>query len=386
MRTGLRLRWVFFAVACVLASPLPVGIWAGLYLRMSPLLFLQSVLARASLAPLAAFGAGTLALILWKPHGFCRYLCPTGAMCDAVSGCRKPNHVWRRPPHLNRILALFGLGLAALGFPVIGILDPVALFNGAWSPWNAPVPPWLLPLATWGGLAGLATVLLVSLLFPYLWCRRLCPLGGLQALASDLWRLVRRGPNVEPGAPAEGRGWQRRHLLVLGAGMAGGWLLGRIGAAKAKAALRPPGSQPEERFLATCCRCGSCTRACPAHIITPATDLGAPLGLLAPRLDFSQRYYLPACNACGQACPTGAIHPFSAADKPRLVIGTASINLDGCVLTQNGECGRCKTVCPYEAVTIAGSLFTAEPRIVTDRCTGCGACAAVCPPQVISIR
>ena len=385
MRTHRRIRWVSFAVACVLASPLPMGIWAGLYLRMSPLLFLQSVLARVPLTPLAAFGAGTLAFILWKHHGFCRYLCPTGALCDAVSGCRKPNHAGQRLPRLHRSLALLGLGLAALGFPVLGVLDPIALFQDAWSPWSLS-PPRLHSVAAWAGVAALAAVLLVSLLFPYLWCHRLCPLGGLQSLAAHLQRMLRRRPKVETGAPAKEHGWQRRPLIILGAGMAGGWLLRRIGGTRARAALRPPGSQPEARFLATCCRCGSCTRSCPAHIITPATDFVASLGLLAPRLDFSRGYCPPTCNACGQACPSGAIRPFSAADKPRLVIGTAVINLEGCLLTQNVECGRCKTACPYEAVTIAGDLFTAEPRISPDHCTGCGACAVVCPPQIISIR
>ena len=386
MRIRLRIRWVSFAVACVLASPLSGGIWTGLYLRMSPLLFLQTLLARAPLAPLAALGAVTLALILWKRNGFCRYLCPTGALCDAVSACRKPTRVWQRLPHLHRSFALFGLGIAVLGFPVISILDPLALFNDAWSPLDSPHSLRLLPIAAWARVAGLAGVLLVSLVFPYLWCRRLCPLGGLQSLASELQRRLRHGPKIETVPLAKQGGWQRRDLLFLGAGMAGGWLLGCISKTGARATLRPPGSQPNAPFLASCCRCGSCTRACPAHIITPSTDLSAPLGLLAPRLDFSQGYCLPACNACGQACPTGAIRPFSAADKPRMVIGTAFINLEGCVLTQGGECDRCKAVCPYEAVTIAGSLFSAEPHIITDHCTGCGACAVVCPPQVISIR
>lgn len=378
-----RIRWGSLAIACLLALPLPLGIWAGLHLRLSPLLFLQALLIRTPLVPLALLGAVTLAFILGKDRWFCRYACPTGALCDAVSGCRKPDHRWQRLPHVHRLLALAGLGMAALGFPVLGVLDPVALFQDAWSPLHLG-----MTIAAWGGVAGLVAVLLLSALFPYIWCRRLCPLGGLQALATDLRRSARRLTHRHDRAAAPAEGWKRRDLLALGSGAAGGWLLGRVGATRTQATLRPPGSLAEDRFLATCCRCGNCTRACPTHILTPALDLSAPFGLLAPRVEFlgsNSTYCLPSCNACGQVCPTGSIRPFAVEEKPLLVMGIAIIDLGGCVLAHGGDCDRCKAACPYQAITISGGLFAAEPAVVTERCTGCGACVAVCPPQVITM-
>ena len=377
-RPRLRIRWISLAAACLLALPLHLGVWDGILVRTSPWLFLESLLARAPLTPLAVLGAFTTALIVWKNRWFCRFICPTGALCDGVSGRRRPNPLWRRLPPIHRLLALAGLALAAFGFPVLGVLDPMAFFQSAWAPLH-----FGFTLAAWGGTVALAGALLISWWAPYIWCRRLCPLGGLQELATDFRRLftLKAGPVVDQ--PEKGGVWQRREVLAIGMGVAGGWVLKRLGKAQTKTCLRPPGSQPEAQFLATCCRCTNCNRACPTHIISPSTDLSP--GLLSPRLGFSRGYCLPDCNACGQVCPTGAIRPFSVAEKPALVIGKVLIQLDGCLLTQNKECDRCKSVCPYHAITIAGDLFTAEPSVQADRCTGCGACATVCPPRVISI-
>ncbi len=374
--TSRRIRWISFAVACILALPLPLGIWGGLHLRASPLLFIQDLLIRTPLVPIAFLGAAVLILIVWKDHWFCQHLCPTGAVCDAISECRTRDHRWQRVPHLHRILALAGLGMAALGFPVMALLDPVALFQDAWSPLHLG-----MTVAAWAGVAGLGLVFLASAIIPYVWCRRLCPLGGL---ATDARRWVRRRL-WRPGQPQPPpHGWRRRDLLIVGSGVAGGFLTGIAAAGRPRADVRPPGSLDEGNFLATCCRCGNCTRACPTDIITPAFDLRSPLGLLAPRIDFLRGYCLPSCNACGQVCPTGSIKPFVLAEKPRLIMGTAVIDLDGCILAHGGDCDRCKTVCPYQAITISGGLFAAEPVVHAERCTGCGACL-VCPPQVIRI-
>lgn len=378
--TSRRYRWISFAIACVLALPLPLDIWGGLHLRASPLLFIQDMLIRTPVVPLAFIGAVTLAIILWKDHWFCRYVCPTGAACDGISESRRPNHVWRRLPDIHRMLALAGLGMAAMGFPVLALIDPIALFQDAWSPLHLG-----MTIAAWGGAIGLGLVFAASWFFPYIWCRRLCPLGGLQTLATDLRRSVQRltRRRARPAtAPADG--WRRRDLLIVGSGIAGGIATGLAGSGRPRATVRPPGSLDEANFLATCCRCGNCTRACPTNIITPAFDLRSPLGLLAPRIEFQKGYCTPSCNACGQVCPTGSIKPFALEEKPKLFMGTAVIDLDGCVLAHGGDCDRCKAVCPYHAITISGGLFASEPLVHTDLCTGCGACL-VCPPQVITI-
>ncbi|MEI6713899.1 MAG: 4Fe-4S binding protein [Verrucomicrobiota bacterium] len=391
-----RIRWASLVVSCVLALPLPLGIWAGFHLRLSPLLFLQSMLVSTPLVPIAFGGGVCLVIILFKDRWFCRFVCPTGALCDSLSETRKHRQLWRRLPAIQRWLALFGLGTAAFGFPIIGFLDPIALFQSAWAPVHLG-----MTVAAWLSCAGLFLILGLSWLVPYAWCRKLCPLGGLQSVATQVRRALsvrwrqRSNPdvvleNAAPMPPASSssehvEGWRRRNLLIVGTGLGASWLLGKKKTFAEAAPLRPPGSRPEDSFFTSCVRCGNCTRACPTHIISPSLDLQDPLGLLAPKLNFDEGHCDPACNACSQVCPTGAIQPFGLKEKPRIRIGTALINLEGCVMARGGECRACLDVCPYEAIETAEVDFQGQPKVIVDKCVGCGVCVNPCPTKVISI-
>jgi formate hydrogenlyase subunit 6/NADH:ubiquinone oxidoreductase subunit I len=378
-------RWVSLALACVLALPIPLGMGAGLHLRLSPLLALQALLARAPLAPLSALAGAVLLLVFLRERWFCRNVCPTGALCDAVAACRRTPQSWDAFPFVNKALALAALAAAACGAPVLAVADPVALFHGAWG-----IAVAGLTAAALAGAGGLATVLLLSLLFPRLWCARLCPLGGLQLLAADLRRAARRappGPETAPPLPSPmSPVLGRRHLFAAASGVAVGLVAREAAGAGARTVVRPPGARPEARFKTVCCRCGSCARACPERIIRPTADLRDPLGLLAPRLDFTSAFCPPTCAACGAACPTGALAPFDAADKGRLVVGTAVIWLDDCRLTEGKECNRCEVACAYRAVRIAGGRFEPAPEVIVSACVGCGACVVACPTRAIDVR
>ena len=388
IRGGVRsrqIRWLSCAIACVLALPLPLGVWAGLHLRLSPLLFLQALLIATPLVPIACVGLPTLVLILAKDRWFCRHLCPTGAISDALSETRKQRHRWRKLPHLHRYLALVGLGTAAFGFPLIGLLDPIALFNAAWSPLHLG-----LTLGAWLSAAGLFLVFGLSWLVPYAWCRRICPLGGLQTVATDVrramrawWRRKKTQPVTDTDLAAEG--WRRRHLLLIGLGVGAGAALRRAVRWPAAQRIRPPGARPEAEFLASCVRCGNCSRACPTQIISPALDLAVPTGFLAPMLSFTAGHCPTTCNACSQVCPTGAIQPYAVADKATFIIGTAAIDLEPCLMANGAECDRCVASCPYEAISVTETATRSEPTVQRDRCTGCGLCAEKCPAKVITI-
>ncbi len=46
-------------------------------------------------------------------------------------------------------------------------------------------------------------------------------------------------------------------------------------------------------------------------------------------------------------------------------------------------CGCCASVCPRQAIRIAGGVIA---RVDPALCVGCGKCAAVCPAAVITIE
>jgi MauM/NapG family ferredoxin protein len=181
---------------------------------------------------------------------------------------------------------------------------------------------------------------------------------------------------------------QRRHAVT---GILGGLML--VPALRANASakrdvsgrmIRPPGSIPEEDFLAKCISCGACMKTCPTNAIQPCT-----IG------DGFQRIYTPKivpriggceekCHACGYACPTGAIRKLPYEEKRFVKIGTAVINRHRCLAwEQNRECLVCDEVCPYNAITAKVVETTTGtfrvPVVNEDLCLGCGMCEQHCP-------
>jgi MauM/NapG family ferredoxin protein len=153
--------------------------------------------------------------------------------------------------------------------------------------------------------------------------------------------------------------------------------------------IRPPGWRKPE-FTAQCIRCGVCLKVCPSSGLQPSLTAAGWAGtwtpVLAPRLgacDFS-------CNACGQACPTGAIAPLALEEKQQTVIGHAYIDRSRCIPWVDGRnCIVCEEMCPLpdkavkleeiEVWTPDGSATVRRPYVVHDRCIGCGICENKCP-------
>jgi ferredoxin-type protein NapG len=67
---------------------------------------------------------------------------------------------------------------------------------------------------------------------------------------------------------------------------------------------RPPGSLPEEQFLALCLRCDKCREACAWGVIRPVLLTESLINVGTPVL----KGHCHGCTSiCRRACPTGAL-------------------------------------------------------------------------------
>jgi len=166
--------------------------------------------------------------------------------------------------------------------------------------------------------------------------------------------------------------------------------------------LRPPGALPERDFLAACIRCYRCqdARAPGAIQFYDESD-----GLLyhTPYID-PAKAGCTLCNACGPACPTGALLPFQ--DKRAVAMGTVELREDWClsfkakhlrhdqellvqtgrapmetdaVAERRGPCGECFMFCPLRnsAIKLEPGRFLC-PVVFPEQCVGCGMCEEIC--------
>jgi polyferredoxin len=344
---------------------------------------------------IALLFAGVLALNAVRRRFWCRYLCPLGALLGLVGKV-----AWLRRTVGD---ACIDCQRCARACPV-GTIDPARGFESDPS----------------------ECILCLD-------CVPSCPGAGQQFAGH--WRFVRsqgvsdpRGREQEPTAttatpvapahsgwadrlragekgqkPAMPLGlnpapWQpydlsrRQFLAAAGAALAAVGLFRAEPAAARDAPhlVLPPGAVKQE-FLSRCIRCGICLKVCPTSGLQPGMGAAGWAGLwtpvLAPRLghcDYS-------CNACGQACPTGAIPPLDLETKRTTVIGHAYIDQNRCIpWADNRICLVCEEMCPLpekailleEATlqTVQGETVTVKrPHVLRDRCIGCGICENRCP-------
>jgi len=338
-----------------------------------------------------ALFAGILAA--FKLRWFCRWVCPLGT-CNELSTLVGKKVGLRRPsvPHLGHYLVFATFAGAFVGFPILLWLDPLALFSGIGQPLFSN------PIRFALGISGVFTAIGLSFLLPGVWCSRICPLGAFQevvfivrrsVLGFLAWLVARPGrmhtaieknPDNIPEGSEIVRIGRRGVLGAIGAAI---WVYAAPRfSSSAALPLRPPGAAPDDRkFLSLCVRCGNCVRMCPTGIIQPQLTSGGPFAWLAPRLDFANNFCDPSCTRCAETCPSGALTPFSTADKLHVIIGKAVVELDDCLLTAERECGICRSHCPYQAIRLQFNeeTYSVQPIVDLARCPGCGACEAVCP-------
>ncbi len=143
--------------------------------------------------------------------------------------------------------------------------------------------------------------------------------------------------------------------------------------------IRPPGSLPEEKFVAACTGCGECLKVCPNNALQ-STFLEAGLaGLYTPRLVPRIGYCEEFCNFCGRVCPTEAIQPITLEEKRLIQMGVAHINKSRCIAWDTDKiCLVCNEQCSYQAIVGDDKK---RPIIKEEKCTGCGICEHKCPVE-----
>jgi len=194
----------------------------------------------------------------------------------------------------------------------------------------------------------------------------------------------------------------RRGFLAAGAAgfvaalTAGKVLGGKFGKAYAAGRpVRPPGSLPEDKFLAACVRCGSCIKACPTGVLQPLDYRQGFEGLWTAYADANLAGCDLDCNRCGQVCPTGTIRNLPLAQKQAARMGRATVDRRTCLPhAGKAECLACMAACSqagHEAIErelvhveldesefpVLGSGFSG-PAVLEDKCVGCGMCQSAC--------
>lgn len=377
------LRFILFTVAILLVFPLTWKGLTGLYVWLSPFIMLNSAFALKTFVWLNLLAFTILIPVFFRKRWFCNNLCPLGYSIDFISSLNKnAPSTYKRLPAIGKWAAVISLSASIVGLPLFVIFDPLAIFNGFFTLIRTKSNIVIVLF-----LSAFVFLLIIHFFLPGLWCRKLCPLGGLQLAITDLKNLV-NGIFKKEKIVTEYTNTGRRYFLMSGIGLLAGFSIPRFLKTSGNTIIRPPASLEPLLFYSLCCRCGNCIKACPTDIIIPDTDFENILSWMTPRITFDTGYCLETCNLCSQVCPTGAITLFSTEAKTQLIMGIAEIHLSNCLLIKNTECVKCKQSCKYDAINFIyqESELKSVPVIDLKKCVGCGACRIICPTACIEIK
>ena len=265
---------------------------------------------------IGAIFIAAVALNLWIPRFYCRFVCPLGALLGTIGR-----------------VSIFRIGRREDACVNCELCERDC--EGACSP---------------------ATQVRVSECVMCLNCVDRCRYGAIvyRPLKSD----------SEVSAPDISR---RGVLLSLAGGLAAAPLLrldGLVSTNWPAGLIRPPGSLEESAFLKRCIKCGQCMRMCPTNVVQPA---GAKFGfeslwtpVLNNRIGTSGCQY--NCVECSHICPTGAIRPISLDEKlgrgefaeaGPICLGTAFVDRGRCLpWAMDRPCIVCQENCPVSPKAI----------------------------------
>lgn len=126
--------------------------------------------------------------------------------------------------------------------------------------------------------------------------------------------------------------------VVMATGVVGIAAMGYYPVAKSEnIRLRPPGALEEDKFLASCIKCGQCVQVCPVEAIFLA-DIFDGFGIGVPYIGAREQACDFSCDGlqCVLACPTGALtHDLNYSHETRM--GFARLSRPDKCLAMKGE-------------------------------------------------
>ena len=296
---------------------------------ISSFVAVSSIVSTRAIQPIFCLGIVAGLVALFRHRWFCRWVCPMGLCLDGASHLGR--RLKRRPCRamsIGRWLFALTLGGAILGYPLFLWCDPLALFSGIFLLGERD-----RMLAGAVSFLVVMLLLILSVLWPHVWCRGLCPLGAFQDFLYRISRSIRsiltRGqlstvddgqkspglisPVVRPSSniprPSSfilsGHPVARRTLLGLLIGAASSGIL-RLAGRDASRPLRPPGAVDEFTFKGLCTRCGNCLRSCPYGIIRRETGRHGVAGFMTPVLSYTAGKTASAARGSAPAGPLQA--------------------------------------------------------------------------------
>ncbi len=377
------LRTASALTALILALPLTFlkGL-TGIHLWLSPFIMLNSAITLRSFAFMNIAALLILIPVIIHKRWFCANLCPAGWLLDNSAGKNKiTKYTYKRIPEIGKWIAVISLTASIAGIPLFIYLDPVTVLNGFMTVFAVKFKAVAII-----ALSGFLLLLVINLFLPGLWCRKICPLGGLQIILYEIRSLFKKdGSGHKESDIVCNHG--RRYAVMSLSGLIAGVLIRKSYNSVINDTILPPASVGRNLFSSLCCRCGSCIKACPTRIIGFNTMPAGLLSFMTPEVKFGPGYCLEECNLCSRVCPTGAIALFDPDAKGQLFMGSAEITLPDCRLLNNSECNKCRESCKYGAIEFchATGYLNMYPVVDEKKCVGCGACMVVCPESCITI-